>query len=62
MSAFHELFEFAGAKIFGEGDGLIFLGMGDMDPWDTQKDMLNNLIGAIIGIIIYSIYYLKKRK
>ena len=54
FSAFHELFEYAGAMVVGEGEGVLFIGAGDIDEWDTQKDMRNNLIGAIIGLIIYS--------
>ena len=53
MSAFHELFEYAGAEILGEGEGVLFMGAGDIDEWDTQKDMRNNVLGALIGLIIY---------
>jgi len=53
FSAFHELFEYAGAMTVGEGEGVLFIGAGDIDEWDTQKDMRNNLIGAIIGLGFY---------
>ena len=62
LSAFHELFEFAGALIFGKGEGVIFLGAGDLDQWDTQKDMLNGLLGSIIAIIMYNIFHLLYKK
>ncbi len=53
LSAAHELYEFAGAILLGEGEGVLFIGAGDLDQWDTQKDMLNNLIGAVFGLIFY---------
>ena len=53
FSAFHELFEYAGAVLLGEGEGVLFIGAGDIDEWDTQKDMRNNLLGAIIALILY---------
>ncbi|MEK6896344.1 MAG: DUF2238 domain-containing protein [Nanoarchaeota archaeon] len=56
FSAFHELFEYAGAMTVGEGEGVLFVGAGDTDEWDTQKDMRNNLIGAIAGLALYRIY------
>lgn len=63
LSAFHELFEFTGALIFGKGEGVLFLGAGDLDQWDTQKDMFNGLLGSIIAIIMYNIFHkLYKKK
>ncbi len=50
ISALHELYEFLGAVLLGKGEGVLFIGAGDLDPWDTQKDMLNNLLGALMGI------------
>lgn len=55
FSAFHELFEYAGALTLGEGEGVLFVGAGDLDEWDTQKDMFNNLIGALIGLSLYGV-------
>ncbi len=49
IAAFHELYEFAGAVLLGEGEGVLFIGAGDLDQWDTHKDILNNLLGAILG-------------
>ncbi len=65
FSAFHELFEYAGALTVGEGEGVLFVGAGDIDEWDTQKDMFNNLWGGLIGLGLYSIkraIYKKKSK
>jgi len=62
FSAFHELFEYGGALLFGEGEGVLFIGAGDLDEWDTQKDMFNNLVGAIIGLLFYTGFEFLKRK
>ena len=56
FSAFHELFEFTGAVTVGEGEGVLFLGAGDNDPFDTQKDMFNNVWGGLIALVGYIIY------
>ncbi len=65
FSAFHELFEYAGALTVGEGEGVLFVGAGDIDEWDTQKDMFNNLIGGLIALGFYKtvslLNYQKKR-
>ena len=53
FSAFHEIFEYAGAIALGEGEGVLFIGAGDLDEWDTQKDMLNNLIGGLFGVVVF---------
>ncbi len=53
FSAFHELFEYGGALAVGEGEGVLFIGAGDLDEWDTQKDMFNNLIGGLLGLMLY---------
>lgn len=53
FSAFHEIFEYVGALLVGEGEGVLFIGAGDLDEWDTQKDMVNNVIGAAIGLSLY---------
>ena len=60
LSAIHEIVEYAGAVTLGEGEGLLYIGAGDIDEWDTQKDMLNNLIGGIIGMAFYGAWNLTK--
>lgn len=62
LSAFHELFEWFGALLFGNGEGVLFLGAGDLDEWDTQKDMLNNVLGCILALIMYKIFHLVYNK
>ncbi len=49
------LLTFAGAMLFGQGEGVLLIGAGDLDPWDTQKDMLNNLVGGLLGMGLYRI-------
>ena len=61
FSAFHELFEYAGALTVGEGEGVLFVGAGDTDEWDTQKDMFNNLIGGLLGLVLYKLSGRSKR-
>ncbi len=60
MSCLHELYEFFGALLLGQGEGVLFIGAGDLDQWDTQKDMLNNLIGALLAILFS--YFLKVKQ
>ena len=62
FSAFHELFEYGGALTVGEGEGVLFVGAGDTDEWDTQKDMRNNLVGALIGLGLYLVYQSVNKK
>lgn len=51
FSAFHEIFEYLGAITVGEGEGVLFIGAGDLDEWDTQKDMVNNVVGGALGLL-----------
>ena len=62
FSAFHELFEYGGALAVGKGEGVLFVGAGDLDEWDTQKDMFNNLIGAIIGLALSKLHSMISNK
>jgi len=56
FSALHELYEYAGALVLGEGEGVLFIGAGDLDEWDTQNDMLNNMIGGALGLVLYGLW------
>tara|TARA_Y100000310_G_scaffold324154_1_gene385654 strand:+ start:158 stop:751 length:594 start_codon:yes stop_codon:yes gene_type:complete len=55
MSAFHELLEYAGGVILGEGWGFLQAGAGDIETWDTQTDMRNNVVGGLLAIGLYHI-------
>ena len=63
MSAFHELLEYAGGVMLGEGMGFLKAGAGDIEMWDTQTDMRNNVFGGLLAIAIYHFKTnLKKKK
>lgn len=62
ISAFHELFEFGGAMVYGDGDGVLLVGAGDLDPFDTQKDLLNNFVGGVVGLLIYAVWEVSHNK
>ena len=55
MSAFHELLEYAGGVMLGEGWGFLKAGAGDIEMWDTQTDMRNNVFGGLLAIALYHI-------
>jgi putative membrane protein len=52
VSAVYELIEYATAMLLG-GGAVDFLGTQG-DPWDTQKDMLFALIGAVTALVLLS--------
>lgn len=51
FSAFYELIEFATAVVLGSTSNAFLGTQGDI--WDTQKDMLMALIGAISSILFF---------
>ena len=53
MSAFHELLEYAGGVLLGDGAGFLKAGAGDIEMWDTQTDMRNNFFGALVVLVYY---------
>lgn len=56
LSVMHELFiEFAGALLLGKGEGMLYIGAGDVDMWDTHKDMFFNFIGAVLALGVYGL-------
>ena len=52
VSAVYELIEWSAALAIGQG-AEAFLGTQG-DPWDTQEDMFMALIGAIVGLAVFS--------
>ena len=52
ISAFYELIEWWSALALGQGADE-FLGTQG-DPWDTQWDMFCALIGAVVGLTLFS--------
>lgn len=53
LSAVHELIEFASTLMLGPEKGM--LKINDPDKFDTQKDLLNNLVGAILALAFYTL-------
>ena len=52
IGAIHELIEYASSLAMGPERGMLkYL---QNDPFDTQKDLLNNLLGALLAVIGYS--------
>jgi uncharacterized membrane protein YjdF len=51
IGAIHELIEFASTVALGPEKGMLKL--GDADYFDTQKDLMNNLLGAITAVGLY---------
>lgn len=70
LGALVEIMEFAGWKYLGPGDGMLFVGAGDGgysdSEWatqyeDTMEDIVINILGAAVGVIIfYKMKYKKK--
>jgi hypothetical protein len=69
LGALVELAEFAGWKYLGPGEGMLFVGAGDggysESEWvsqyeDTMEDILVNVIGSSIGVLVF--YKLKYKK
>jgi uncharacterized membrane protein YjdF len=53
IGAIHELIEFASTLILGPEKGM--LKINDPDKYDTHKDLLNNLMGALVGFAWFQI-------
>ena len=53
VSGVHELVEWSTTLVMGPEKGM--LKMDPNDPYDTQKDLLNNFAGALLAAAIYSI-------
>lgn len=52
IGGIHELVEYASSLAMGPEKGMLKY-LRD-DPFDTQKDLLNNLLGALLAVIGYS--------
>ena len=51
IGGIHELIEFASTVALGPEKGMLKLGDGDV--FDTQKDLLNNMLGALTALGLY---------
>lgn len=54
FGAIHELIEWASSLALGPEKGMLKV-LGD-DPYDTQKDLLNNLMGAILSLVLTAVF------
>jgi uncharacterized membrane protein YjdF len=54
FGAIHELIEWASSLALGPERGMLKV-LGD-DPYDTQKDLLNNLMGTLLSLAFSSIF------
>jgi uncharacterized membrane protein YjdF len=55
VSAIHELIEFASTVALGPEKGMLKLGDGDL--FDTQKDIMNALLGTITALGLYGMKF-----
>lgn len=60
VSAVHELAEWSTTLAVGPERGM--LKMDPNDPFDTQKDLLNNLCGALVALSLYSVQRFHRAK
>ena len=60
FGAIHELIEFASTVALGPERGMLRT-LAD-DPYDTQKDLLNNLLGTLLSLTCSSLYRMMKPK
>ena len=52
IAALLEITEGLGALIWGNGEGFLLYGAGDTDYLDTQTDLMFNLVGGFIGLLV----------
>lgn len=58
VGGIHELIEYASSLAMGPEKGMLkYL---QNDPFDTQKDLLNNLLGALTALLSYAIVRIRK--
>ncbi len=59
--AAYEVIEMAFAEIYGGDSGAAFLG-SQGDEWDAQKDMLMDILGAMVVSILFMLVWVGKRR
>jgi uncharacterized membrane protein YjdF len=55
LGAIHELIEYASTLMLGPEKGMLKLNSPDALT-DTQKDLVNNLLGTLVALMIYSVF------
>ncbi|MDX1952484.1 MAG: DUF2238 domain-containing protein [Verrucomicrobiota bacterium] len=53
IGGIHELIEYASTLVLGPEKGM--LKINDPDKFDTQKDLLNNLLGTLTALLLYTV-------
>jgi len=53
IAAGYEIIEWLFAVLYGGDAGVEFLG-AQGDPWDAQKDMLADTVGAVVALVLYA--------
>jgi uncharacterized membrane protein YjdF len=51
IGAIHEMIEAGSTMLLGPEKGMLKL--KDPNPYDTQKDLMNNMLGAMLAVILY---------
>jgi uncharacterized membrane protein YjdF len=55
LGAIHELIEYASTLLMGPEKGMLKLNSPDAKT-DTQKDLLNNMLGTLVALAAYSVF------
>ncbi len=58
VGAIHELIEYASSLLMGPEKGMLKYYQNDI--FDTQKDLLNNMLGALTALVSYT--FVRKKK
>lgn len=54
LGAYLEIIEFVGYATFGEGEGLLFYGTGDIGEWNNISwDLISNVSGGLVGSAVF---------
>jgi uncharacterized membrane protein YjdF len=59
VGGIHEIVEGASTRVLGPKNGMLKI---DGDPYDTQDDLLNNLLGALAGVAIQTLLTRNRRR
>lgn len=55
INAIQEVVEFVGNSLLGAGDGLYFYGSGDLGPNNTELDLVANVLGVAVSVLIWAV-------
>ena len=60
LGGIHELIEYGSTLVLGPEKGMLKLNSPDAKT-DTQKDLLNNTLGALLALAIYTTYRVMRK-